>query len=180
MEAMMQRSLGVLFSAALGLVACAGPDPAAQVFVSPAYDLAWTRERQLCVAAPQAAHCDVYLRNEVPPAPYSADGILIEQRRLCFQTRSIADCTQAQRLGLEVARGPMAADEAPPRLADDEDALAASPASEPEDAPLARRSRRPAATAETNVQCSPAAREALDLAEPSLRAAILRRCAALR
>ena len=167
--------------AALALAGCEAPD--SQIFVSPAYDRAWARERQLCAANPRAAHCDVYLRNEIPPAPYSADGILIVQRRLCFESRSVADCTLAQRLGREGELGP-----APAASPVDEDETPYVPAPvvtgnlgyDPETAATPRRAPRRAAPSASPSQCSPAALDSLDLVEAPVRAAILRRCATAR
>ena len=182
----MTRRSAMALASLLALAACEAPGAGPSVFVSPAYDQAWTQQRRYCEATPQAAHCDIYLRNAVPPAPYSTDGILVEQRRLCFATRSVGDCTLALTMGRQAART-AGAGSAP--AAEDEDTYARVPAvasepsydaaPEPEPAPAPRQRRR-APALEATAQCTPAALDALDLVEAPVRAAILRRCGTAR
>jgi hypothetical protein len=186
----MVRNLAWGVLAVLGLAGCEAPF----VAVSPQDDQRWAQQRRLCLASPQMGHCDVYLRNAIPPAPYTTDGILIEQRRLCFQTRSIADCSAAQRMGRDAtteATGQPPSPSGPPTQAEEaDDEYAPAPAAtndasstvltEPMPAPAASRSRRRAAAGGATAPCTPAVLESLDLVDAPTRAAILRRCASVQ
>jgi hypothetical protein len=195
----MVRTLALMSLTALSLLGCRTPF----VAMSPEHDQRWAQQRRLCAASPQMAHCDVYLRNELPPAPYTTDGMLVEQRQRCFETRNVADCSLAQQMGRQAdaeatgrispiaattsSRQPRAGaveqeqvfeqsdgDGLPsPRAAAD---LPANIAAEALPAPAEPRPRRRGVADETAAPCSPAVLESLDMVDGPARAAILRRC----
>lgn len=184
--------------ALVGLMGCEMDPLGRSIAVSPQYDRMWAEQRRLCQASPQGDHCDVYLRNEIPPAPYAMDGILIQQRRLCFENPTVANCAQAQRMGREaaaaagrqsapsaaIARRP--APVAVPEEEDEDDLYRSNPVTTSDSssyttlealpAPTPRRAPRRVAASEASPQCSPDALASLDLVEPRLRASVLRRC----
>jgi hypothetical protein len=190
--------LALVSMAAMVLTGCASTPPPTAAIAMSRIAATWAEQRRLCVAAPQGSHCDVYLRNEAPPAPYTTDGVLIQQRRLCVEHPSVANCALAQRMGREAAEEaarilPVTSSAVSSRPADteegeddEEEYVPASPApanassfvaAKPLPSPTVRRSQRRAVDPVVAAQCSPATLAALDLAEPSTRAAILRRCA---
>jgi hypothetical protein len=195
----MVRGFALGAMAALSLMGCGSArPPTAAIAVLPTTEQGWAERRRLCTASPQGSHCDVYLRNATPPAPYTTDGVLIQQRRLCVERPSVASCALAQQMGrdaeAEAVRSLASAAAVSPawgvqaQAADDDDHDAGYPqapaavdtssgvAAQPLPSWRPRRSRMRRIDEGNAVECSDATLAALDLAEPATRAAILRRC----